>query len=611
MKILHSLIENGAFQKGITPLIISITLIFSLLIIATTPAATGDEVSIYGAYPTFLWVLILINIFFSIYAIIRSCDSRFSGRFYGYFSILLIETIVLLLPFIRGYYSMSRGGGDIYEHLFLASQISNSGYIPQTDIYPIMHIWLSILQNFSLDFIILAFIFSIVFFILYIIYLYIFGKIIIGTEKGGVFISIFGIPLIFSYCHYAFFPFLFALLTVPLILYSYQKIIQTPKQRSGFYICLVFLSSFIVFCHPIITIFLIIMFSTFVFYELFKGWKNGPHPHKIVALNVVTIISITFFFWFVHFRYFLNTTRSIISALIGDSAPRIIFDYQMNMISNISVFQKIEFFIKLYGSITVYFFISFLFLLLIIKQYYQFKKIYENDFIYAMQFCVATFVMIALTFGFFVIFEPIRAASYGIVFATIICGLFFYRIFYANKSEKRKLSLMISMTVILSIICLLAMLNVYYSPWNSGTGFNTALPYVDKNGIDWILEYRDTEIPIVKLDEPMSQYSNYYYYKSKNVKNCQNLIEYTKDIPSNFGYNTESAIGNTFAYLPENTVYMVTTEKMKMTPYAVPVEKRYQLKWFMDKDFFRLKNDPTVNLVYSSNGFGVWNINIR
>ena len=115
---------------------------------------------------------------------------------------------------------------------------------------------------------------SIVFFILYILSLYILGKTILGTKKGGIFVSIFGIPLIFSYLHYGFIPFFFALLIFPLILYAYQKITHNPAQKSDFYICLIILSFFIVFCHPMISVFLIIMFSIFTFFELFKRWTN-------------------------------------------------------------------------------------------------------------------------------------------------------------------------------------------------------------------------------------------------------------------------------------------------------------------------------------------------
>lgn len=70
-------------------------------------------------------------------------------------------------------------------------------------------------------------------------------------------------------------------------------------------------------------------------------------------------------------------------------------------------------------------------------------------------------------------------------------------------------------------------------------------------------------------------------------------------------------IGDSFAYLPDKNVYMITTELMKLTPYTVPVDRRNRVKSFTDSDFIRLKNDPSVNLVYSGHEFGVWNINIR
>jgi hypothetical protein len=579
------------------------------LIIAKTPPAAGYELSIYDAYPAFLWVVIAINIFFSIYTIIRSCDSQPKNCYYGFFSILLIETIILLLPIIRGYYAMSRGGGDIYYHIFVASQISNSGYLPQTDTYPIMHILLSVLQNFFVDFIILAFLLSIIFFISYILYLYILGKTIVGSVRGGIFFSIFGIPLIFSFGHYAFFPFLFALFIIPLILFVYQKIINNSKQQSGFYICLVFLSLFIVFCHPMITIFLIIMFSTFAFYELFKRWKNLSRP-KLVVLNIIAIVTVTFFFWFFHFRYLMDSLESVTSALLGQGAYTSILEYQVNTIttSNAPIWLMIDRFIKIYGPICLYFSISLFFLFYIIYQYYQNKKLYENDLVYSLQFCVAICIGIALMTGYFVIFEPIRASMYGLIFASIMCGLFFYRIWFSTKSKKRKLGLISSITVILTIVCMLTMLAIYSSPWTSGT--NTAVTYGDKNAIDWILEYRNAEIPVVREEESMYRYST-YYYESMDARKFQNLSEYTWKIPSNFGYNTTRTIGDSFSYLPDRRVYMLTTELMKLTPYAVPDERRNLLKSFTDSDFIRLKNDPTVNLVYTNNQFGVWSINIR
>ena len=257
---------------------------------------------------------------------------------------------------------MSRGGGDMYHHMFVASQILNSGYFPLTDIYPIMHIWLSILYNFLPDFIILMLIFSIVFFILYILSLYILGKTILGTKNGGIFVSIFGIPLIFSFLHWSFIPFFFALLIFPLILYAYQKINHNPPQKGSFYICLIFLSFFIVFCHPMISVFLIIMFSIFTFFELLKRWR-AKGQSNIEAANIVIIVSLTLVLWWLQFRSILNTLQRMSVALLGEASHTSIIEHQMNVIttSNASIWLVIDRFIKMYGPIFLYFSISMVF----------------------------------------------------------------------------------------------------------------------------------------------------------------------------------------------------------------------------------------------------------
>jgi hypothetical protein len=609
LKIFQSLAENTKFGIRIVPIIISLTLLFSVLIIAATPPATGYELSIYEVYPTFLWVTISINIFFSIYTIIQSCDSQSKNSYYGYFSILLIETIILFLPIIRGYYTMNRADGDMFHHIFSANQILNSGYLSILDMYPIMHIWLSVWHNFLPDLIILTIILSIVFFILYILFLYILGKTIFGTNEGGVFLSIFGIPLIFSYSHYAYYPFLFALFIIPLILYLYQKIIQNSRLKNALYICLILLSLFIVFCHPIITIFLIIIFSIFTFYELIKRRKTLSKRSNIVAINIVAIVSITFLFWIFQFRYILNTLRDISFALLGQEKQTSIIEYQTNFIttSNASIWYVIDRFIKIYGPVFFYFSLSFLFILYIIYQYYRNRKINENELIYSLQFCVATCVGIVLITGYFVIFEPIRAMAYGLIFATIISGMFFYWIYSSTISEKRKTGIITSISVIITIVCMLTILTLYPSPWIGNSG--SELTYGNKNGLDWILKYRNAELPIVSETGPIWKYST-NYYESMNMRIDQGFVDYPWKIPSNFGYDTNRTVGDSFAYLPDKNVYMTTSESMKLAPYAVPADRRNRLKSFTNSGFIRLKNDQSVNLVFSNDQFSVWKIEI-
>jgi hypothetical protein len=506
---------------------------------------------------------------------------------------------------------MSSGTADIYFHILTANQIFNSGYLSITDIYPIMHIWLSILHNFFPEFIILTLVLSIVFFILYILSLFILGKAVLGTKKGGIFFSLFGLPLIFSYGHYAFYPFLFALFLFPIILYTYQKIIHNHLQKNSYYICLLFLSLFIVFCHPMISVFLIIVFSIFTFFALFKRWVTGQQS-TIEAANIVIIVSLTLTLWWFQFRFVLDTLQNMAFSFIGQAPSTSIFEYQLDLVrtSDASIWLVIDRFIKVYGPLCIYFSISLFFLCYLIYQYLQNKKIYENDLSYSLQFCVAICAGIALLTGYFVIFEPIRAAMYGLVFASILCGLFFYRVLQPGRH-------ITSMTMVMTVICMVAIMTLFTSPWIGLT--NPALTYEDKNRLDWVLENRNADIPIVKEESVYNRYSD-YYFETMNAKNSPKDIEYTYIIPSHFGYHTNNTIGNSLAYLADteymitteiNEVYMITTEKMNLEPYAFPIERRARVKQFNDNDYIRLMNDPTLKLVYSTNEFKVWIVNIK
>jgi hypothetical protein len=502
---------------------------------------------------------------------------------------------------------MSRGEGDMYFHMFISRQILHSGFLPVTDIYPIMHIWLSVLYHFLPDFIVLTVVFSIVFFILYILSLYILGKTLLGTQKGGILVSIFGLPLLFSNLHDGFIPFFFALLIFPLILYAYQKISSYPAQKNRFYICLVVLSLFIVFCHPMISVFLLIMFSIFTCFELFKGRATGQS--NIEAANIVVIVSLTLTLWWLQNIQALNTLQTIGAALFEQGSHLSIFAHQVNRVStsNASIWLVIDRFFKIYGPVCLYFSIALLFLFYLTYQYVKNRKLHDSDFIYSLQFCAAVCMGIVLVTGYFVIAEPIRAASFALVFATVLCGVFFYR-------QRNVGGLTASITVILTIVCMMTILTLHSSPWIGGT--NSAFTHGDKNGVDWLLTYRTTEIPVVKEDLSNYKYAQYFYEttgsgNSHNVSEYtfyRNLNKYTEIVPSHFGYTTNRTIGESFAYLPNKELYMTTTELMRRTVDAVQEDRKSQVKSFTDAEFIRLKNDPTINLVYVSNTFGVWDI---
>jgi transposase len=66
--------------------------------------------------------------------------------------------------------------------------------------------------------------------------------------------------------------------------------------------------------------------------------------------------------------------------------------------------------------------------------------------------------------------------------------------------------------------------------------------------------------------------------------------------------------------LKQFVVSMITNQHgiplFAKTYFGTKSDKQGLIESFTDSDFIRLKNDPSVNLLYSNDEFGVWNIAI-
>ena len=200
--------------------LIFIGILFILYILIDMPAASGYEVSIYEAFSPDFWFLYILIIFSSIGLSFHSILKN-TNWWKGYLAIILImNLLVLFLPIIRGYEFYGRGGSDVYYHLAGAKHILNTGLIMESDFYPIIHIITAILNIIGLsDSLHLTTIISSTFYIVYLFSLYALGRAMMKSERGGALLAIFGSPFLFSFGHFAFYPFLFSLFLLPLVLY--------------------------------------------------------------------------------------------------------------------------------------------------------------------------------------------------------------------------------------------------------------------------------------------------------------------------------------------------------------------------------------------------------
>jgi hypothetical protein len=267
-----------------------------LNILINTPPARGYEISIYAAYSPIFWFLfiltIILGIGLTIYFIVRSI----SLWKYSLPAILIADTVVLFLPTIRNYEFCALGGSDIFAHLGWSKFILNTGHIMDGDYYPAMHIMMATVDQLGLlNPAILAAIISFVFFMLYVLSLFILGRAVFKDDKAAALLATFGSPLLFSFAHYAFYPFLFAIFFFPLLFYIMCKI-EGFENKGAYYTCFIILSLFIVFCHPMITLILLLILGVFYGYVQISNRFQLGFSCRFDILNMTAIVGITFVF---------------------------------------------------------------------------------------------------------------------------------------------------------------------------------------------------------------------------------------------------------------------------------------------------------------------------
>lgn len=576
-------------------IIIAYTFIVSaLFIIIKTPSAIGYEISIYSTYPMMFWFFILGSIIISIYIIILS--SIYNSKFWmcGVFAIFICYTVILFLPSIRGYFFFANGSSDIFTHLADINIILEIGRINRGLIYPITHILaaeLNLIASLSLRSI--NNIFAIFFTYSYVVSFFILGQAILKTNRGGLFLLAWALPLMYSFLHYAFIPFFFSLSLIPFILYCYHK--KTFENTWKFSLLLIIFSLNIVFFHPFIVLMLLIVFTVFsIFYIYTKNVCDKPRLQN--ANTIIGILIVSFCTWYFSFNVFLRQLQKVIDALFY-TGETTIYEYQTNALqsSAASVPLVVERFLKTYGSLSIYFLLAFLCIFIVYRKKRTAK---DEEIVYSLLYIAAILFGLSQAIGYFVIFEPIRISSFAIVIATILLGIVFYWIFENTTSTTKKSILVIFMTIVICLASILGVLNLYDSPWKGSP--NNQMTKMSASGLDWFLGNANHSAHVMNELTPIRKYKA---YKSTLSHNPYNTITEINKIPTHFGYDKNESLSTTVGYTER---YMITTELTRMFYLAVPENRRSIVPQYKEDDFKRLNSDPTVNKVYFNGEFELW-----
>jgi len=619
-----------------------VLLILVLLLIAETPTASGYELSIYDVYPCYLWIFFIGAIFSGILILILEVfnEKKTNYWIFGFFVILIGNIILLLFPLFRGYCFYGGASADLFSHMGWIKEISLLGHVGNDNFYPIIHIFiqstsdvLSISVSNVIRFV------PVLFSVLYTPFMFLLARSVSENNSQALLITSFSFPLLFSFFHLTIHPAFFSFIFLPLLIYLYYKRTYF-KRKIEITILILILCFFIVFFHPITTLFSIIIFSTFIssafllrkiksfLYNSIVGIK------KHTATNIVLILTLSFFAWYTSYGLGLRSIKSIYQNLVYGSEFTIATHYISTLSkANPTVFQSISLFILRYGTITFYSVVAFFFIILISKKLFFSQRIKESEISYSILLVAIFLLTIAMIVSNFIVGNPIRVMRFFLMIATVFNGLIIYSILEKSKKQKKStkkentllfkawkykiyfvnsFKKRINKKIILSFLIIILLFfssgvcvyNVYSSPitWETNRQFT----YMNFAGSAWMTENRDIYIQI-SGDVGFNVERMEHYMKGVTEGKFR-LKKDSFGTPTHFGYETNDTLAQVFNY---TVTYLITTENGRQAIHSFPINIQQSARQWTEEDFIKLKADQTLDQIYSNGEFEVWRVNAK
>ncbi len=575
-----------------------IALLFLILAITTvsiTPSASSYEISIYGAFPIHFWFLILSVITIGQIIIMANMYKKNKTWLLGISIIIIAVSILVFMPYIRGY--VIYGRGDHLEHIGEAKDIIFTGSTNSYDYYPSIRILTavsSIVTNIPV--INVSTILTRLFPFLFIANFIIFSRFFLRKHPEFMLSLAFASSFLFfaSMGNYLS-PSLQLSLLLPLVLYLYyQRCLIGVFEKS---IVFVLFSVGIVFYHPLIVLFLIIVLSISAISDAISRYKTNTHfSNEIImekgkTLKPVAILSVIFITWYFSFSSITNNFVKVFSSIFygtGESPLSVDLKYSSQYEIQLIDYLRIGFFT--YGR-----YIIILLLLLLSISYITYhiflkgeKKIVSKYRYFFLSLNVFTFIFFtALSYvsDFSVNWQ--RFFIYINLFSLVLLPIYFASMLKKNKAKKLKYCAIFCILLFLSFFSLFTF---YISPVTNEV--NIQCSYGECAGFIWFFENRNTSYLADEINIAQSRYFEALHNQGDSSKNLVYLDAKPAD---HFGYNISKNIGINY----QDSNYLIVPKLAKIVyPSLFP---NYPKDWrFTCRDFNMLYNDSTIINTYSN-----------
>ena len=571
-------------------LVAVLLVLVAVAVVNVVPSPDRYEISLYDAYPTYFWALVVGATFTGALTVIWSAGIPGDRSWiYGLAVMLLSNALLVTMPLVRGYEMFGRS--DALTHIGFTRDIAASGGI-ESNIYPPTHLLLMALSEATgVDLMGIAVVVPVVFSGIY------FGAmgyllVFLFDERERV---LFGLPFamlpVLRMGHVGVRPYDLSLMLVPLVLYTFVRGQRHPSPpiRVTFLVALVALLLY----HPLTALFVIGIFSTHVAGRyLLRPLATPTAPTNLLSLSVVAFAG-----WYHRFSGIVVRFEGISEVLLGteEGQPPAESYQQTAEEASPALIDVLRVLTFRFGVEGVLFGLGFAFLGLWLLLVFLDRTSVD---LYTVTFGSA-FVLFSvggLVFLFAdLIVGPNRPFQIAKIGAIVLSGQLFYllwrRVDWNPARPEVRAGVRSSLVIGLLVVILLSTFSVYDSPLASEK--NHQVTEMEVEGVEWLTQHRDEET--TELTEFGMSYRRFYEARY-GTDGPKPFLASTP--PPNFNYTVYRYVGQSYT----NDTYLTLTRYGRVVyPSVFP---KYPSKWrYTPRDFARLDRDHTTARIYDNGDY--------
>ncbi len=633
-------------MSGVVAAIGSCCLAICAGIVAFTPPASGWESSLYAAFPIPVWALLSLALVCGIVILIHEALASRQSRWWiaGLLLVISANSIFLSLPVFRGYATYGRA--DTLTHVGWIEEILRTGHVADSDFYPVTHILgASLTQVTDLSTGTVVTVLSVLFSCLYVSGMYLLGRAVTRSPRGGLLLAALASPFLFSLYHVHPHPTILSLFVLPVEFYLYHMASAQKTHRWRYVLLLVLVLVIIALFHPVTAAFTVLAFlvfalSPFLFRLLrLKTETSSAARWGSVGVNIaligVLVTAVSFGSWYYASgtieKQIEKASSSILSEFGGGAADAVldgagepdespagpksaIVQTRLDQLSlaDLTIPEVLQIGISRYGTILLY-----LAAALLAGAFLVYRTVRRGRppdlivFAYGIQFLLILVIGVVALFTYAPDGNEIRMMKMPLFFGTAFLGfgIWDYATGHGSTTGQPSLHGMLSTRSVKLLPVLLAAgiaaagilsLGSVYGDYRNAS-YNMQVAYAETTAAEWFGAAACEKVPVAgRIPSQMRQLIYAVYGVEAGA--CERIKPDWVGLPTHFGYEEFDTVVEA---LGGKAHYVV----MLPSDLIVPLERRTPgLSVWTAEDIAELDSDRTANRIYTSGCVQIWKV---